>query len=65
MEECRKYPNTEFIVANNDEEVQPPMVCPICKLKYNEANGLVDTRKPKAKPKGLVGFIRTEIFGGN
>lgn len=63
MQECRKYPFVEFVEAENQADVQSSMVCPICKQKYNEANGLIDTRKPKAESKGFLSFVRSEIFG--
>jgi len=60
--QCRKFPERDFVEAENGESVQSTMICPICKRLYAEENLLADERNPKPQL-GFFDSLLVSVFG--
>ena len=62
-EDCRKFPERDFIELESGQKVQSTMVCPICKRLHAQETRTIDMRQPKEQL-GFFDSLLVQVFGG-
>ena len=62
-EDCRKFPERDFIELESGQTVQSTMVCPICKRLHAQETQTFDMRQPKEQL-GFFDSLLVQVFGG-